>query len=241
MNKLAVAPKPSTPDRIKESAQRLIAEHGVDGVSVRDIVVAAGQKNMASLHYYFGTKENLIKELVIDAAKLMEGRRERALVVLEKSGEPIALRDVVEITIGGAILDIDEGGRAATSLRFLSAVTCTHRRLFSEAIGKKYNKSYQKCLDLIRRCLPDLPPAVLNQRLLFMSISSFNLLTVREAAIASQGHARVYWGAPRTLSNFIDYLCAGLAAPVSETTTSEAPVTSSAPPNIGRHFTLMRG
>jgi|SRR5579862_2955816 len=232
--------KLSTPERIKEAAQRLIAEHGVDGVSVRDIVMAAGQKNMASLHYYFGTKENLIKELVVDAAKLMEGRREEALIALEKSGVPVVLRDVVAITIGGAVLDIDEGGRSATVLRFLGAVTGTHRHLFEEAIGKKYNRAYQKCLELIRGCLPQVAPSVLNQRLLFMSISSYNVLITREAAIAFQGHARAYWGAPRTLSNFLDYVCAGLAAPVSETALGDGGPEKS-PLNLGRHFTMVKG
>jgi AcrR family transcriptional regulator len=234
-------PKPSTPDRIKEAAQRLIAEHGVDGVSVREIVIAAGQKNMASLHYYFGTKENLIKELVVDAAKLMEGQREEALSALEKSGVPIVLRDVVAITIGGAILDIDQGGRAATVLRFLGAVTGTHRHLFDEAIGKKYNKCYQRCLELIRRCLPQIPPSVLNQRLLFMSISSYNVLITREAAIAFQGHARAYWGAPRTLGNFLDYICAGLSAPVSEAAIGDGGGQERSPLGLGRHFTMVKG
>jgi AcrR family transcriptional regulator len=233
--------KPSTAERIKEAGQRLIAEHGVDGVSVRDIVLAAGQKNMASLHYYFGTKEQLIKELVIDASKLMEGRREEALAVLQASGEPIALRDLVEITMGGAVLDVDEGGRVATVMRFLGAVTSTHRPLFDEAIGKKYNKSYQKCQELIRKCLPDIPSSILNQRLLFMSVASFNILIAREAAIAFQGHARAYWGAPRTLSNAVDFICAGISAPVNDGTRSDSAGSDSTPAGFGRHFTMVRG
>jgi AcrR family transcriptional regulator len=55
-----------TRDKIKAAAQRLFSTHGLDGVSVRDIVKAAGAKNGASLHYYFGSKEGLITELVLD-------------------------------------------------------------------------------------------------------------------------------------------------------------------------------
>jgi AcrR family transcriptional regulator len=43
-------------------------------VSVRDIVLAAGQRNSGSLRYYFGTKEDLARELVADGAKLIDKR-----------------------------------------------------------------------------------------------------------------------------------------------------------------------
>ena len=41
--------KNNTREKIKDVAQQLIAEHGVDGISIRDIIIAAGQRNMASL------------------------------------------------------------------------------------------------------------------------------------------------------------------------------------------------
>jgi hypothetical protein len=126
-------------------------------------------------------------------------------------------------------------------MRFLGAVTGTHRHLFEEAIGRKYNRSYQKCLELIRECLPQIPTAVLNQRLLFMSISSFNVLITREAAIAFQGHARAYWGAPRTFANLLDYICAGLSASVSESALVAGGGSQKSPLNAGRHFAVMRG
>ena len=59
-------------DQIKLAARRLFAERGVDGVSTREIVKAAGQKNQGSLNYYFGTKEELVRELVVDGAKLID-------------------------------------------------------------------------------------------------------------------------------------------------------------------------
>jgi AcrR family transcriptional regulator len=52
-----------TRTRIKVAAQRLFAQRGIDGVSVRDIVAAAGQRNNGSLNYYFRTKEALVLEL----------------------------------------------------------------------------------------------------------------------------------------------------------------------------------
>ena len=54
---------------MKAVAQRLFAQHGIDGVTVADIVAAAGQRNKASLQYHFGSKDELIGELLVDGAQ----------------------------------------------------------------------------------------------------------------------------------------------------------------------------
>ena len=46
-----------------ETAERLFAEKGIDNVSLREINRAAGQKNVAALHYHFGTRESLLEAL----------------------------------------------------------------------------------------------------------------------------------------------------------------------------------
>src|SRR6185312_12228781 len=104
----------STRERLKVEAQRLIAEFGVDGVSTRDIVKAAGQKNVASLHYYFGSKERLLEELVVDATLLMEGRRAVALGALEASGATISVRDLVRVLLIGSAVQDEPGDRNRT-------------------------------------------------------------------------------------------------------------------------------
>lgn len=53
-----------TRHNIKVAARRLFAEHGLEAVTVRQIVAAAGAKNGGSLNYYFKSKEGLILELI---------------------------------------------------------------------------------------------------------------------------------------------------------------------------------
>jgi len=57
-----------TREHIKLSARRLFAQRGIDGVTVREIVAASEQKNSGSLHYYFRTKDALVRELIVDTA-----------------------------------------------------------------------------------------------------------------------------------------------------------------------------
>jgi AcrR family transcriptional regulator len=50
-----------TKNRVKATAQMLFARHGVDAVTVQQIVDAAGQRNNAALYYHFRNKEELIR------------------------------------------------------------------------------------------------------------------------------------------------------------------------------------
>ncbi|WP_196279060.1 TetR/AcrR family transcriptional regulator [Catellatospora vulcania] len=55
-----------TPSRLREAAERLLAERGAARVSLRDITDAAGA-NVASVGYHFGSKDALLDEVVRDS------------------------------------------------------------------------------------------------------------------------------------------------------------------------------
>ena len=71
--------------RLIETAERLFAEHGPDGVSLRQISAAAGQSNNFAVQYHFGTREGLLDAIVahrlprIDAIRATLARRGNAV------------------------------------------------------------------------------------------------------------------------------------------------------------------
>ena len=86
-----------TQERIFTAAERLFAEHGIDAVSTRDIIDAAGV-NGGAIHYHFGSREQLIAALVERRAGYLGVQRDRYLDELEASGE-ITLRSVVDVLV----------------------------------------------------------------------------------------------------------------------------------------------
>ena len=52
---LVAEPASDTKSRLLRVAERLFAEHGFDGVSVRQLTAAAGV-NLAAVNYHFGSK-----------------------------------------------------------------------------------------------------------------------------------------------------------------------------------------
>ena len=68
-----------TRTRIIEVAERLYAERGINGVSLREIGAEAGQRNTGAVRYHFGSKEGLVDAVL---EHRMVSINERRLVLL---------------------------------------------------------------------------------------------------------------------------------------------------------------
>lgn len=64
----------SPQETLLDAAERLFAEKGFDGVSIRELTQAAGT-NLASVNYYFGSKENLFAEAIGRRIRSVNARR----------------------------------------------------------------------------------------------------------------------------------------------------------------------
>jgi AcrR family transcriptional regulator len=99
MNTESASPK----ERIIVAAERLFAEHGVNGVSLRQIGAAAGNGNNSAVTYHFGSKDQLIRDVF--EYRLPRLRHRRSLLVEER--RPSDLRGWLECQIR-AVLEQSE-------------------------------------------------------------------------------------------------------------------------------------
>lgn len=208
-----------TPEKIKSAALKLFSSRGIDGVSVRDIVTEAGLKNGASLHYYFGSKDGLLRALVIDGARHSDGARALALADLEARGGPKSVLEVVRL-----LIDVETGlygggaGEGFGHMRFVVAMQINHRRLFSETLREVENRAYLRCLAHIRRLLPQVAEPVLNQRLILMYMMLCTALGSREASLSDPEPRKGVWG----MEDILDTLARGMTAFLSSPSEEDA-------------------
>lgn len=73
----------SSRDDLMREAERLFGTHGVEAVSLRDIVRAAGHKNESAVHYHFGSKSKLVDAVIAERLKHIEARRVVMLGAIE--------------------------------------------------------------------------------------------------------------------------------------------------------------
>lgn len=207
-----------TRERLKSAAIRLFSIHGIDGVSVRDIVTEAGARNGASLHYYFRTKNDLIRELVVDAAKRSDRARNARLDLLEVEGGPRSVEDILRIIVEVETIDSNDPEQVGPlpigfgHMRFVVAMQFNHRKMFLDAIGDRWNKSYLRCIKHLKRLMSHIPATIVNQRLVFMFLFINATLSAREAAFESNPSGGRLWGQPDALENLIKTIALGLEA-----------------------------
>jgi AcrR family transcriptional regulator len=90
----AAAGGDDTPTRILDAAERLFAERGIEAVSVRSILAAAGV-NPALAHYHFGNREGLVAELLRTRIAPVAQEIGRALDEVDARGAEATLEDVL--------------------------------------------------------------------------------------------------------------------------------------------------
>ena len=202
-------------EALKRAAIRLFAERGIDGVTVRQICQAAGQRNHGAVGYHFGTKEALVRELVADGAQIIDERRNALIDRLESAGGPASVREVVDVIIFPA-LDLDGAGHDDCYLRFTHILNMTHRELFLDAVGDRWNRGYQRCLAHLRRLMPEMAPAMTNQRLGFAGTYVAQALALRQATLADTSRSHATWSAERTLRHLAVTAAALIMAPPDE-------------------------
>lgn len=78
----AVAAGAATRERLLDAAETLFARHGVDRVTSRQIVEAAGQRNVSAVTYHFGSREGLVLEILARRGGPVDAGRGRRRVAL---------------------------------------------------------------------------------------------------------------------------------------------------------------
>lgn len=196
-----------TKDSLIEAAERLIAEFGVDAVSIRSINAEAGH-NAAATHYHFGTKEALVAGVI---------ERHRAPVVARRG----ALLDELEangVTAHGLAHALVAPLREVQAtepwgdnyVRFLAALRRAGKP-WSELGAKSFARQRVRFEALVDQLLPDVPAAV---RLFRYQVMSENvLLTLADRARTERFFGRSVTAGDDAASALVDFLAGGLLAP----------------------------
>ncbi|MDH4042298.1 MAG: TetR family transcriptional regulator [Gammaproteobacteria bacterium] len=148
------------------AAIRLLADYGVDSVSLRMINREAGSKNNSALHYHFGNKLGLVAAVDEFIQQHFDAVREPALADLEAraTGGDVTLREIMEV-FTQAYVGIVEGydwGYAA--VRTLARMEFDGDEVVHELLSKSAGVSVQRFAKLKRPLLSHLSPRQFKMR-----------------------------------------------------------------------------
>lgn len=101
---------------LMRAAEQLFAQQGVDRVSLREIAVAAGQRNVSAATYHFGSKRELIEAILERHSRPIQDDWVRILEAAPKCG--MDLRQLIELLVRPIVAKLDDadGGRSYIEL-----------------------------------------------------------------------------------------------------------------------------
>lgn len=140
-----------TKQKILATAQRLIAEQGYSGTSLRQIIGEAGV-NLAAVHYHFGSKEELLDELIMRKAGPVNAERLARLERLQAQPAPPTTEKVLQ----AFLLPMAEAAdQDPPFVRLMGRVMA--EGLMDMIIRKHFQDISRKFLADLRRTLPEIP------------------------------------------------------------------------------------
>ena len=216
-------------DQILDAAELLMAEHGVDAVSLRDINQAAGQRNASSIQYHFGNRDGLLVAVVARHMHEIDAERNALLDELAATGATDARARTFDV-VTALVQPLAARLATPSGRRYLRIVhQLLDRPLGGEAGAPEHpaidpsvlNRSLHRVSTELTASIKDLPPRVRAVRA--AQVTSFMLRALADQARRIDVDGAGATGPPDLpndlfTANLVDVLVAVLHAPASERT-----------------------
>ncbi len=194
-------------------AEVLMAEHGIDGVSLRAIMAEAGV-NSAALHYHFGSRDGLIGAILGRRGKGINLRRRELLEQIVARGSTPSVEDVVDALVDPMAEFLRAEGEAGRRyFRFLARLQSDRKHIHLDLEKQYFPDVWEGLKRLIHSACSDLSEREVQWRVT-MTVDSI-LQSLSNAAVMAQE-----WNSEDHAAELDDFvaslkcfLAGGLAAP----------------------------
>ena len=218
---IAQTVKKDTKAAIMDAAEIVMAEHGIDGASIRAIVTKAGV-NTAAIHYYFNSREGLIDAMLRRHGKSVSLRRLEMIRDFDQTGAEPAPIDVVTLLVDPMIELLEQQGETGRRfLRFLARIqfdrrTQSHGTTLHILKEREFYPEIRiRLRDITKQSCPDLSDAELEQRLTMVIDTMLQSFANAEFMSTEWVADEQYDELLRYTMNLKNFLAGGLAAPAA--------------------------
>src|SRR5437763_12601817 len=143
-----------TRERILDSAERLFADHGFEGASIRAIVEAA-KVNLAAVHYHFRSKETLLEAVLTRRISVVNAARLESLEQAEAAAapDPPSVDQVLRAFIVPTVEFAQRSASGATFVQLMSRMFTEPRFSLTDFLGRKFGDMIARFGDALVRAL----------------------------------------------------------------------------------------
>lgn len=205
-----------TREQILEAAEHLFGQHGFSCASLRQITDEA-RVNLAAVNYYFGSKEDLYKEVLFRRVRPVNEERLTLLTQAEQlaGDQPVPLRSVLDTFIRPLLrraADSALGGMPF--LRLISRDLADPQPFILENMAREFDPLVARYTHALTQALPGMPLPELFWRM------QFTIGALLYSAAHQHDFERISHGLCRgddldgCIRRLVDFCAAGLGAPL---------------------------
>ena len=159
-------PSVTTRERLLLAAERLIADDGLAGVSLRRINAAAGQRNASAVHYHFGSLEAVIAAIFEYRMPAIDRRRNELLDAVVAEGRAGSLEAVAQAMIQSIAEQITTQAGGSPYIRFVAAASLAPSLDSWGVMPYRYRRGLRRAYAMCARILSDVPGEIVHARLI---------------------------------------------------------------------------
>lgn len=192
---MPAAPETSgdTAARILDAAERLFAEHGYEGTSLRRVTEEA-EVNLALANYHFGSKEELFREVFRRRTRPINAERLNRLQAAEQAagGEPLPVRELLRVLLEPVLTRVGPAARPHPFVRLLGRTMLAPPAFLEDLMRAEFDAVLDRFGAALAMALPHLPPATIFWRLRAMmgaALFSFARVAPMEKRLVALGAA----------------------------------------------------
>jgi AcrR family transcriptional regulator len=205
-----------TKQLLVNAALQCFADRGIAATSLKEIVNAANQRNVSVLHYYFGSREELLRAVLHRYWAVIREKREELIVHAHESGTARAAAEAFVIPLG-ILLANDRQARCF--LQIVADLSADPTRTLPAISALTGDTAAQEANELVLASMHSVPEPLRKLRLRIANMMVLHALADQARALNAQKTAdgpdriRVY------VTNLVDMYLGALGCPDNETST----------------------
>jgi AcrR family transcriptional regulator len=217
-----------TKARLLEAAEKLFAERGVDGVSLREINTAAQQRNNVALQYHFANRDGLILAIAQKHMPRLDARQDELYAEAEADGMLHDFRTMVGVLWRPAAEYIGQGPSERAWLRIAAELGARPETARGDISNSASSTAWKAGTVVVEQLHDDgLTLDFARQRVWASSEAVMHLIAGRARLEDARQPRRPVPPLDLFIADLVDTTCASLRAPMSHETRAAFEHTSS--------------
>ena len=203
-----------TKSRILDAAEHLFAQNGLAATSLRSIIAHA-EVNLASVHYHFGSKRELVRAVFARRIEPVNRLRLDGLDRLEARGDsrPPLVEEIIRAFVGPPVRWTGVQGDREVMMRLMGRLFNEPSEMPPQLLAELFSEVRNRFVDALARALPDLDLEDIHWRFHFMVGTMIHTMTFADQlSKVAHDHSCGPIDPDQLLDRLTPYLTAGFSA-----------------------------